>query len=160
MEGVDETVEVISLTDKPEYTKVVADWIYTEFIENIRRGISYSRIMDSLKNRKKDEIPCTLIAVESNICIGTVSLFENDLKKRDDLTPWLGALYVSEAYRKKGIAKVLIGEVSAIAKKLGYSRLYLRTEHTAEYYKKLGWQSIYKTVDEFELATEVFMKDI
>lgn len=105
---------------------------------------------------KKDTIPCTLVAVENDICLGTVSLFENDLKERSDLTPWLGALYIKEEYRNRGIAKELISEISLIAKSLGYDRIYLRSEHTSEYYRKLGWQSIYKTIDEYDLSTEVF----
>ena len=33
---------------------------------------------------------------------------------------------------------------------------YLRTEHTSEYYGKLGWEFVFKTYDEKEQHTEIF----
>jgi len=61
--------------------------------------------------------------------IGRVSLFSNDLKERNDLTPWLGSLYVSTDYRNRGIAKQLMDKVIKTSRILGYEILYLRTEH-------------------------------
>lgn len=42
------------------------------------------------------------IAVSDNECLGTVSIFENDLQTQKDLTPWLASLYVSLDYRGRG----------------------------------------------------------
>lgn len=50
----------------------------------------------------------------------------------------------------------LINKVKKIVKELGYKTLYLRTEHTSEYYRKLGWEYVYKTQDEKGQETEVF----
>ena len=50
----------------------------------------------------------TLIAIEGNKCIGMVTLFENDIKTRPDLTPWLGALYVEVSSRNKKVAQELL----------------------------------------------------
>jgi len=41
-------------------------------------------------------------------------------------------------------------------KELGYEILYLRTEHTSEYYRRFGWEFLYKTLDEKGHETEVF----
>src|SRR5665647_1042586 len=76
-----------------------------------RHGISYDEILADLSSRTKGEIPFTFVAIENGKCIGTVSLFSNDLKERADLTPWLGSLYVSIDYRNKGVAKQLMDKV-------------------------------------------------
>lgn len=151
-------MQIQNIVDNPQFIEVVSKWIYTEFFENIRHGISYDEILADFSSRTKGKIPFTFVAIENGICIGAVSLFSNDLKERTDLTPWLGSLYVSTDYRNRGIAKQLMDKVIETCRGLGYEILYLRTEHTSKYYIKLGWILIYNTIDEFGLETEVFMK--
>jgi len=153
-------MQIQNIVNNPQFIEVVSKWIYTEFYENIRYGISYDEILADISSRKKGKIPFTFVAIENDKCIGTVSLFSNDLKERNDLTPWLGSLYVSTDYRNRGIAKQLMDKVIKTSRSLGYEILYLRTEHASKYYIKLGWKLIYNTIDEFGLATEVFMKVI
>ena len=35
-----------------------------------------------------------------------------------------------------------------------------RTEHTADYYRKLGWKCLFETKDELGIDTEVFKKEL
>ena len=153
-------MEIKFLVDYPEHVEMVSNWIYKEFIEGIRAGISYELILKSCGARNKDSLPISLIALKNNICVGTISLFENDLKERRDLSPWLGALYVDKEFRNQGIAKQLIDRIIEIAKEMKKDKIYLRTEHASEYYKKLGWIFVLKTIDGFNLNTEVYMKEI
>jgi len=122
-------MQIQNIVDNPQFIEVVSKWIYTEFFENIRYGISYDEILADFSSRTKGKIPFTFVAIENGICIGAVSLFSNDLKERTDLTPWLGSLYVSTDYRNKGIAKQLMDKVIETSRGLGYEILYLRTEH-------------------------------
>jgi N-acetylglutamate synthase-like GNAT family acetyltransferase len=153
-------MKIQNIVNNPQYIEVVSKWIYTEFFENIRHGISYDEIFLDFSSRKKGKIPYTFVGIEKGVCVGTVSLFSNDLKKRIDLTPWLGSLYVSTDYGNKAIAKHLIDKVTKTAKLLGYETIYLRTEHASNYYLKSGWKLIYSTIDEFGLETEVFNRSI
>ena len=50
----------------------------------------------------------------------------------------------------------MINRVQEVVKGLGVKTLYLRTEHTSGYYKRLGWEYVYKTHDEKGQETEVF----
>ncbi len=151
-------MQIQNLADNPQFVEIVSEWIFKEFFENIRHGISYEKILADFSSRGKDEIPLTFVAIENDVCLGTVSLFSNDLKERIDLTPWLGSLYVRTDYRNRGIAKQLIEKVIETSKRLGYDTLFLRTENASGYYIKSGWKLIYNTIDEFGLETEVFMK--
>ncbi|WP_371380936.1 GNAT family N-acetyltransferase [Sporomusa aerivorans] len=147
------------LVDNKELIPIVANWLYTEFVENIRHGISLHDVIQKLESGKKDVLPITIIATEGTNCIGTVSLFENDLKSLS-LKPWLAALVVDKQYRGAGIGKRLITEISNISRTIGFETLYLRTEHASDYYKKLGWALIDKRTDEFGIETEVFSKEL
>ena len=153
-------MEILNLYENTQYITQVADWIYGEFIENIRAGITRDDIITSLHKRQKNTLPITYVGVLNNECVGTVSLVGNDLKARPDLTPWLAALYVNADHRGRGYARMLIEKVIETSTELGFHTLYLRTENTAEYYKRLGWKKIYETIDEFKLFTEVFEWDV
>jgi predicted N-acetyltransferase YhbS len=155
-----ESMKIESIYENKSCIPTVAKWIYDEFIVNQRPGITMEDLISRLHERKHQEIPLTYVVIERSECIGTVSLVENDLKKRADLKPWLASLYVKPEYRKRGIGENLVGHVIAKTRSFGYKTLYLRTEYTGDYYRRLNWRFIYKTIDEFGLHTEVFEKNV
>jgi GNAT superfamily N-acetyltransferase len=144
------------LCDNQQYVDLVAEWIYNEFIDGIKPGISYEKVKENYRGRKKASLPITIVAVENKVCIGTASLVGNDLKAKE-YTPWLAGLYVDKEYRNRGIGKVLVEEIQAIARSFGYDTLYLRTEYASEYYRKLGWEFVETLIDEFGLKTSIFL---
>lgn len=144
------------LCNHPEHINTVANWIYDEFVIKAKGTLSLGTVIEYFGNTQLKSFPITLIALVDGECTGTVSIFKNDLKTQRDLTPWLASLYVNPHYRGKGIAKELINKVQQVVKELGFKELYLRTEHTSEYYRRLGWNFVYKTHDEKGQETEVF----
>ncbi len=149
-------MKIVNLYDNQEFVPQIANWLYLEFYKNIRAGFSLDDVNKLLGKAQKNTIPLTYVGMNNDECIGTVSLVINDLQERQDLTPWLGGLYISEEYRSYGYARKLIAHVIETAGRLGFNTLYLRTEGAADYYKNLGWKKIYETIDEFKLFTEVF----
>ena len=143
------------LSDNIAFAGQVARWIYDEFIENMRIGITYDEVLSNIKNCHKTELPIRLVAIVGEECAGTVSIVQNDLKCRE-YTPWLAALYVDKAFRNHKIGERLISCVKDIVKDLGYSELYLRTEHASGYYRKLKWQFVESCEDHFNLKPDVF----
>ncbi len=144
------------LCDFPEHVETISLWIYNEFVVNSKGRSTLKEIVNYFSNASVDSFPITFIAIDDSKCIGVVSIFENDLKNQDKLKPWLAALYVEPTHRGGGVAKGLIDRVLEKTKELGYSEVYLRTEHTAEYYKTRGWNFVFKTTDEKGQETEVF----
>jgi len=147
------------LSENQEYIPLVATWLHKEFIENSKPGISLENVILKLHSHQKQELPITIIAKESDQCIGTVSLFENDFKGMES-KPWLASLVVDKQHRGTGVGKELISQITTIALNMGYKKLYLRTEHATEYYKKLGWSFVDKRTDEFGIKAEIFSKYI
>lgn len=84
-----------------------------------------------------DKVISILGLVENNIMIGFISLFKYDGNERKDLTPWYATMYVKKEYRNKGYSKMLNDAILDEAFKLGYSKVYLKSE-LINYYEKFG----------------------
>jgi predicted N-acetyltransferase YhbS len=112
--------------------------------------------VESFKDASDDRLPLRYAALIGGECAGTVSIVSNDLKTQDELSPWLAAVFVRPDFRSRGIAKALIRRASADAKRLGYGILYLRTEHAAGYYERLGWVHVRDADDEYGIHTSVY----
>jgi GNAT superfamily N-acetyltransferase len=138
-----------------EHRKVAANWIYGEFIHNIRRGVTYEDVYNRFENGVPGRLPVRFLALTDDMCVGTVSIVKNDLSGRE-YGPWLASLFVRPDFRSKGIGRLLIEKVKSAVWDMGYEELYLRTEHAGDYYRKLGWTFVEQCTDEFGLAPEVF----
>lgn len=149
------------LCKRPEYMKTVAGWIHDEFVPEHRKGPKeLDRVEDHLNKCSSESFPIVFILVENEQCTGTVSLVENDLKTQTVLSPWLASLYVDADHRGQGTGEKLIKKVEQKAWELGYNSIYLRTEHTADYYRKKGWRFVGKAEDEKGRQTEIFRKNL
>ena len=144
------------LCNYPEHLEAVANWIYDEFVIKPKGSLSFKEVVEYLNKTNEESLPMTFVAILDNECVGTVSIFKNDLKTQETLTPWLASLFVNPEYRGRGVGEALINHVQHVVKELGYESLYLRTEHTSKYYRGLGWEFVYKTEDEKGQETEVF----
>ena len=85
-------------------------------------------------------IPTTIILLEDNELVGSVSLIETDLETLPPYTPWLASLFVHPDFRGRGLGKLLVQRVVQEAAKLGVDRLYLFTPEHQAFYQKLGWE--------------------
>ena len=86
-----------------------------------------------VEKRKKiilndDKVISILGLVDNNILIGFISLFKYDGEDRKDLTPWYATMYVKKEYRDRGYSKILNDAILKEAVKLGYKKVYLKTE--------------------------------
>jgi len=79
----------------------------------------------------------TVVADQSPIafCTFTMEQLDGDCPH----SPWLDFLFVSEAYRNRGIAGLLVAEVCRYAKEIGFTEIHLVTVSHAEMYAKMGF---------------------
>lgn len=144
------------LANKTIYVSDVTNMIYNEFTVNTNSKRTFDDVKTYFSNIKKDSLPITLIALDGEECIGTISIVENDLKNQDTYKPWLASLYTKPEHRNKGVGQRLITETLNVAKDFGYEELYLRTETASEYYQDRGWSFVGNTIDEKNEKTGVF----
>ena len=108
--------------------------------------------MEQYINDKKEEILngdnviSVLGLINNNVLIGFISLFKYDLDERTDLTPWYATIYVKKEYRGKGYSKILNDAILKDAIRLGYNKIYLKT-NLVDYYGKFGARYIEKIND-------------
>ena len=101
--------------------------------------MSLEEVITHFSNTKEKAFPITLIALEDEVCLGTVSIFENDLKERGMYKPWLASLYTKPEYRGRGVGQQLVAKTLEVVKELGFKELYLKTEDASDYYRNRGW---------------------
>ncbi len=92
---------------------------------------------------KEDKVISVLGLIDNDILIGFISLFKYDGEERQDLTPWYATLYVKKDYRGKGYSKLLNDALLEEANKLGFDKVYLKTD-LINYYEKYGAKYIDK----------------
>jgi GNAT superfamily N-acetyltransferase len=86
----------------------------------------------------EDRIPKTFIALDRDTLVGFVALWVCDDSYRQDLLPWYSALYIKPEYRNRGISNILDAHIKEEAKKLGFNKIYLKT-NLVNFYEKKGW---------------------
>lgn len=126
----------------PELIRPVAEWLYSEWgCHYPNRSINTTEL--ALQRAPNSEgLPSTVIAVEGQEPVGVARLVESDLEARPDLGPWLASVYVAEHKRNQGIGSSLCTEVLEIAKRHGYTTLYLFTPDRASFYERQGWSTM------------------
>nr|WP_154929391.1 GNAT family N-acetyltransferase [Pantoea agglomerans] len=130
-------MEIVLLSDAPHFADQVTDWQWRAFGEASSRAFFASVVNSSLTGA---EFPVTFVAVEAGRAIGTVGFWRCDLISRQDLFPWLAALYVDELARGRGVSEALQQHVIGYAKARGFPRLWLWSAFRG-YYERFGWQA-------------------
>ncbi|STD22303.1 GCN5-Related N-Acetyltransferase [Enterobacter asburiae] len=115
-------IAIFPLYQAPQYAEQVTDWLWQAFGEGLSREFFHSIVEHS---QTPGTLPLTFIAVEDEQLVGTVGLWRCDLITRQDLFPWLAALYVDDAARGKGLAGKLQQHVITWAAQAGYEELHL-----------------------------------
>ncbi len=128
------------LADHQSLIPTLAEWFYAEW-SHLHPGKSREDIQHIISLRiNRDKVPMTLVALQENELIGSVSLKIYDMDNRPELTPWLASLYVREDCRGRGIGSKLVTAIEDRSRVLGVKILYLFTPASEAYYAKRGWQ--------------------
>src|SRR5262249_11090446 len=74
--------------------------------------------------------------------LGTAALRVHNLEGREDLTPWLGGVFVGSHFRRRGIGAALCATVEETAWSRGIQTLYLFTLDKQARYSRPGWREV------------------
>ena len=129
---------IISIRDTPEYLDRAVDYLALNW------GIPHVIYQDCVANSltTTNALPRWYLLVNSlGAVIGSYGLVTNDLISRQDLWPWLCALYVEKSWRGNAFGAKMLEHGRQEAKRLGFEKLYLSTDHIG-FYEKYGWSYI------------------
>lgn len=133
-------MQIINIKDKLNYLKEYVKLCYLEWSSKekpLTEYIDYK--IDNIKSG--DKVISILGLVNDEELIGFISLFKYDGDEHKDLTPWYATMYVKKEYRGKGYSKLLNQAIIKEAKRLGYDKVYLKSD-LINYYEKFGAKRI------------------
>ena len=98
----------------------------------------------ALAASESEELLEVFAAIDSqDDLLGVATLVDDDeLPDAPEPGPWLAAVFVTPDARKLGVGSALVEHVVNRAQELGYSKIYLYTEHQELWYASKGWTKI------------------
>ncbi len=133
------SVRILGIRENPEYLERGIDYFSTRW--GIDRRIYRDSISHSITT--DNPLPRWYLMLNCGEIIGSYGLITNDFISRQDLYPWLCALFIEEEQRGQRLGAKLLEHGRSEAGKLGFSKLYLCTDHDG-YYEKYGWNYLAK----------------
>ena len=139
-------MKIINIKNNKKYLKdyfilCSLEWSSKKTKEQLE--ISADEKVDKVLSNNYDKLISAIGLINDDTLIGFISIFKYDGDERKDLTPWYATMYVKKEYRGKGYSKMLNDAVLEEAKKLGYNKIYLKSD-LVNYYEKFGAKYIEK----------------
>lgn len=130
------------LSEVPQHAPQLAEWHVAEWAPLIPGFNVPGMLAEFATHDGGLQIPTTLVALEDEDLVGSVSLLDNDHDDIRAYSPWLASLYVRPDQRGRGLGIELVHRCEDMAQRLGVERLYLYTSGQEDFYRKLGWQDV------------------
>ena len=141
----------------PQHASRVTEWLWQAFGGETLPQAFFASIVGH--SQTPGALPITFIAAEGEMLLGTVGLWRCDLISRQDLYPWMAALYVAPEARGQGLAGKLQQHVIGYARTQGYSELFLYSA-CRDFYERFGWQYIGEGLDYPASAVSLYRYDL
>jgi len=132
-------VRISYLIDHPEFVPQLAQWLFEQWDSILGEKNIEVRIRKLQAHMNRNELPIAWVAHSNGQPLGTAALRVHDLEGREDLTPWLGGVFVGSQFRRRGIGAALCGTVEDAARWRGIQTLHLFTLDKRAWYSRLGW---------------------
>jgi N-acetylglutamate synthase-like GNAT family acetyltransferase len=147
------------LADHPEFIETLAPLVAEHWRPILTQETMQSRAAKFRTHLNYDTLPITWVAHSGSQVFGTAALRVHDLPDLDNLTPWLGGVYVAPEFRNRGVGTALCSTVEQQAKELGISTLYLFTLEKQVWYENLGW-SMFQPCTWCGRAGDIMVKEL
>ena len=109
--------------------------------KKINPMLDYKESTENILSMKdnSEQLPIGIALVKKDKIIGFCTLRENRLKNYPEINPWICNVLVFKQFRGKGYAKMMLDFAGQKLKALGYNKIYVWTDQTPDFYKKLDW---------------------
>jgi GNAT superfamily N-acetyltransferase len=132
-------VQISYLVEYPQYMPQLTQWMFEEWDVMLGEKTPEARIKKLNAHLNRDQLPIAWVAHGDGRLLGSAALRVHDLEGREDLTPWLGGVFVGEQFRRRGIGAALCTTVEEAARSRGVETLYLFTLDKQAWYLRQGW---------------------
>lgn len=131
------TVEVVNLFYAQQFIPIVSQWIWEEWDKDNKKHTLEDIIYRSKHSINENTTPMMFMALYNNEPAGVISIWNNDLKNRQDLTPYIGTFFIQKQFRGRGVDRALMKAVIEACRRIGYEYIYFWT-HWDNYYLRKG----------------------
>lgn len=137
-------MRVVPLIEAPSARPVLARWFVAEWPSWYGPGGPGDAQTDlAAAARCRDSLPFGLVALDpGGGVLGTATLKADGAGSENGAGPWLGALLVGEAHRRKGVATALVAAAEQEARRLGFADLYAAVIPARTLLRRLGWEFV------------------
>lgn len=130
------------LANHPEFVPTLAQETLDHYRDILRDETIETRCAKLRSHMNTDRLPLALVASADGELFGLGALREYDLPGHEELTPWLGGMFVRPQHRRRGIGSALCRALEEEAWLMGFPLLYLFTLDQQRLYARLGWQCV------------------
>ncbi|CAG7647094.1 hypothetical protein PAESOLCIP111_05308 [Paenibacillus solanacearum] len=150
-------IQIVNLADRMEYVDEVSEWFWHKWGKyQSKENMKYTTIHTA----QHDRVPLTYIALSGDRLVGTIAIWTNDLRCRQDLFPWMTNLFVKKDMQDQGIDILLQNHIIKVVQKLGFTKLYLISTNDNEYYENTGWTFMETAPMVMGDMTKIYYKDL
>lgn len=152
-------IKILDISECPDSIDSLASWNHdywsdrTPEVEHDQWRRSYHECVES----GGIAIPVTLVGFEDEQIFGAVTIVDvDDIHDFPSYSPWIAAVIVGEAYRGKGLGRILMNIALAKVRLLGFKEVFLWTDSRDEWYRQQGWIELHR--QKFSNVEAVIMK--
>lgn len=112
-----------------------------EFVKNCSWLEAKEHIAQNIENWVFEDWEAMFAAVADGKIVGMASIMKTDYYPLPEVFPWVSSVFVEEEYRGRRISEKMIAFANSYARKIGFDRTYIPTEHVG-LYEKYGYHFV------------------
>lgn len=149
--------EIVNVHEHPAGVEECVKYIHSKWGGADNFSYFYDAVINSIPD--EDHIPQFYVMIYCGEIIGCYGLIINDFISRHDIYPWFSSLYIDSSHRGKSLCKKMFDHAEEKVKAMGFSSLYLTTDHDG-LYEKFGWEFLSYGYEPSGIKTRIYSKNL
>lgn len=152
-----EKIGILEIRKVDKDTEEVAKLL--NFVENFSWVDVKEHTLRMIQNWEFTDWETMFVALIDGKVVGMASIMKTDYYPLPEIYPWISSLFVSEEYRGNRISEKLIDFANDYAKKCGFDRTYIPTEHIG-LYEKFGYHYLKDIINYGNGTDRLYVKEL